>query len=85
MNNTETTRTREFINLEGNLINEKSDLRDKCERLERWLAVHQGDRLTPDWIRMMDLMYEQLSTMRHYEALLSMRIELHHMNANNFH
>ena len=75
----------DFRQLEKKLIDEKSDIRNKCDSLERWLAVHQGDRLTSDWIRMMDLMYEQLSTMRRYESLLSMRIELHHMNANNFH
>lgn len=79
------TTMQEFRELENNLIDEMKDVRNKCCRLERWLAVHQGDRLTPIWIRMMDLMYEQLSAMRHYEALLSMRIELHHMNANNFH
>lgn len=85
INETSTGKVRNFIKLENDLINEKKEVNDKCERLERWLAVHETDRENPQWYRMIDLMYKQLFIMREYVAVLSARIELHHMNEHCFH
>lgn len=76
-----------FNSLEKALIKEKIDIHSKCERLERFIAVHVDDLLdsAPANKVMRDLMMEQLMTMRKYEALLSMRIELHHLNGREFH